>query len=79
MLYLSVAIRVGISGWRYAPWRRVFYPPDLSQAVQLMYAARVFPSLEINGSYYSLPRPETYALWHEQTPPGFVFALKSGR
>ena len=74
-----MAIRVGISGWRYAPWRGVFYPTGLPQAAELVYAGQVFPTLEINGSFYSLQRPETYALWYEQTPPGFVFALKGGR
>jgi uncharacterized protein YecE (DUF72 family) len=75
----DMAIRVGISGWRYAPWRGVFYPQGLRQSDELSYAGQVFPTLEINGSFYSLQRPETYALWHERTPPGFVFALKGGR
>ena len=76
---LGVAIRVGISGWRYAPWRGVFYPSGLAQAEELRYAGQIFPTLEINGSFYSLQRPETYALWREQTPPGFIFALKGSR
>jgi uncharacterized protein YecE (DUF72 family) len=79
MLHACVAIRVGISGWRYAPWRGVFYPSDLPQAAELAYAGQVFPTLEINGSFYSLQRPESYALWYQQTPPGFVFAVKGGR
>ena len=79
MLDARVTIRVGISGWRYAPWRGVFYPNDLPQRAELNYAGQVFPTLEINGSFYSLQRPESYALWYEQTPPGFVFALKGGR
>ncbi|HVN44755.1 MAG TPA: DUF72 domain-containing protein [Steroidobacteraceae bacterium] len=74
-----MAIRIGISGWRYAPWRGVFYPPGLPQAAELGYASRVFSTVEINGSFYSLQKPETYQLWHEQTPPGFIFALKGGR
>ncbi len=74
-----MAVRVGISGWRYAPWRGVFYPAGLPQHAELAYASRVFPTLEINGSFYSLQRPETYALWYEQTPPGFLFAVKGGR
>jgi uncharacterized protein YecE (DUF72 family) len=74
-----VAIRVGISGWRYAPWRGKFYPTALPAAAELRYASQVFSTLEINGSFYSLQRPETYALWYEQTPPDFIFALKGGR
>ncbi|MBV8973954.1 MAG: DUF72 domain-containing protein [Sinobacteraceae bacterium] len=79
MLHARVAIRVGISGWRYAPWRGVFYPSSLPQAAELRFAGGVFPTLEINGSFYSLQRPQSYALWYQQTPPGFVFALKGGR
>ena len=46
-----MAIRIGISGWRYAPWRGVFYPQALPQRQELEYAARLFPSIEINGSF----------------------------
>lgn len=72
-------IRIGISGWRYAPWRGPFYPPGLPQRAELEYAASHFPTIEINGSFYSLQRPESYAEWYAQTPPGFVFSLKGGR
>ena len=72
-------IRIGISGWRYAPWRGPFYPPDLPQRAELAYASRRFPTIEINGSFYSLQRPESYARWYEQTPDGFLFSLKGGR
>src|SRR5699024_4721074 len=50
-------VRVGISGWRYAPWRGVFYPPGLPQRQELEYAAARLASVEINGSFYSLQRP----------------------
>ncbi len=70
-------IRIGISGWRYEPWRGVFYPEDLPQRRELEYASRMLPTIEINGSFYSLQRPESYAEWHEATPPGFVFAVKA--
>jgi uncharacterized protein YecE (DUF72 family) len=72
-------IRIGVSGWRYAPWRGVFYPRDLPQRLELAYAARKFPTLEINGSFYSLQRPEYYREWHDATPADFVFALKGSR
>lgn len=72
-------IRIGISGWRYAPWRGVFYPPELRQAQELHYAAQALPTIEINGSFYSLMRPSDYAGFYEQTPPGFVFAVKAPR
>jgi uncharacterized protein YecE (DUF72 family) len=79
-LNVSMAdIRIGISGWRYAPWRGVFYPKGLPQKRELEYAASKLNSLELNGSFYSLQRPENYASWHEQTPADFVFAIKGPR
>ena len=75
----SGAIRIGISGWRYPPWRGVFYPPDLAQRRELEYASRRFATIEINGSFYSLQRPEHYARWRDETPEGFVFSVKGPR
>lgn len=72
-------VRIGISGWRYPPWRGVFYPEHLPQRDELDYAAGIFPSIEVNGSFYSLQRPAGYARWYQQTPAGFVFALKGPR
>jgi uncharacterized protein YecE (DUF72 family) len=72
-------VRVGISGWRYAPWRGNFYPEGLAQRRELEYASSRFNSLEINGTFYSLQRPESFAAWYQQTPKGFVFAIKGPR
>jgi uncharacterized protein YecE (DUF72 family) len=72
-------IRIGISGWRYGPWRGEFYPKGLRQADELSYASRALPTIEINGSFYALQRPESYQAWYEQTPPGFVFSHKGNR
>ncbi|WP_426171911.1 DUF72 domain-containing protein [Pseudoduganella sp. R-34] len=72
-------IRIGISGWRYTPWRGVFYPPDLTQARELEFASRAVRTIEINGSFYSLQRPESYQAWYDATPEGFVFAHKGNR
>lgn len=72
-------VYIGVSGWRYAPWRGHFYPEGLTQARELEYASRQFPSLELNGSFYSLQRPSSYATWARHTPPGFVFAIKGSR
>ena len=74
-----MAIRIGISGWRYAPWRGVFYPQALPQRQELEYAARLFPSIEINGSFYSLQSPASWQCWHDATPDHFVFAVKGPR
>jgi len=72
-------IRVGISGWLYPPWRGNFYPAGLPHRLELPYASRRFNALEVNGTFYSLKRPSVFRTWYEQTPVGFVFALKGGR
>ena len=71
--------RIGISGWTYAPWRGVFYPPKLPHRLELEYAAERLDSIEINGSFYSLQRPTSYRTWAERTPDEFVFSVKGGR
>lgn len=73
------AIHVGISGWRYAPWRGDFYPEGLAQKNELRFASRAISSIEINGSFYSLQTPERYANWYADTPQGFVFSVKAPR
>jgi len=72
-------IRIGISGWRYEPWRGTFYPKGLAQRRELEYASRRLSTIEINGSFYSLQTPDSYRMWREATPDGFVFAVKGGR
>lgn len=76
---MSSAIRIGVSGWRYPPWRGEFYPDGLRQADELTYASKKLPSVEINGSFYSLQMPSSYAAWYAATPAGFVFSVKGGR
>lgn len=75
----AARIRIGISGWRYTPWRGVFYPESLPQRLELAFASRLLPTIEINGSFYSLQRPEYYAQWYDETPPDFEFAVKGPR
>ena len=72
-------IRIGISGWRYEPWRGIFYPKGLAQRRELEFASRAVSSIEINGSFYSLQRPSSYRSWHDETPDDFVFAVKGSR
>lgn len=72
-------MRIGISGWRYAPWRGVFYPRGLPQRLELSHAASLLSSVELNGSFYALQRPTSYQQWAEATPPDFLFAVKGGR
>jgi len=75
----SGQIRVGISGWRYKPWRGVFYPEGLAQRRELEFASRKLTSIEINGTFYSLQRPESFALWADSTPGDFQFSVKGSR
>jgi uncharacterized protein YecE (DUF72 family) len=72
-------VRIGISGWNYAPWRGRFYPTKLAHHRELAYAASIFPSIEINGTFYSLQRPEDFAKWHDATPDNFIFSIKGSR
>jgi uncharacterized protein YecE (DUF72 family) len=72
-------IRIGMSGWTYAPWRGTFYPKKLPQARELHHASRMLNSIEINGTFYALQKPESFARWAEDTPDDFVFAVKAPR
>ena len=73
-------IRVGIGGWNFAEWRGgVFYPAGLPQAQELHYASRALTGLEVNATFYSTQKPATYARWRDETPEGFVFAVKAHR
>jgi uncharacterized protein YecE (DUF72 family) len=72
-------ILIGISGWRYEPWRGVFYPKSVPQHAELAFASRALPTIEINGSFYSLQHPESYAKWYDATPDDFVFSVKANR
>jgi uncharacterized protein YecE (DUF72 family) len=72
-------IRAGIGGWTFEPWRGVFYPKGLRQADELNYASRHLTAIEINGTYYSSFKPDSWAKWREATPPGFKFAVKASR
>ena len=70
---------VGIGGWTFAPWRGVFYPKGLTQAKELTHAASQLSSIEINGTYYSSFKPDTWQKWRDETPDGFVFSVKASR
>jgi uncharacterized protein YecE (DUF72 family) len=72
-------IRVGISGWTYKPWRGMFYPAALRQKDELAFAAGKFRTIEINGTFYGLQRPESFARWRDDTPEDFVFSVKAPR
>jgi uncharacterized protein YecE (DUF72 family) len=72
-------IRIGISGWNYGGWRGTFYPRGLRHADELSFASRQVDTIEINGTHYSLQHPDSFARWYDETPEGFVFAVKGSR
>jgi len=72
-------VRIGVSGWNYDDWRGEFYPQGLAKRRWLEYASRQFNSIEHNGAFYRLQKPESYRRWAKETPPGFRFALKGPR
>jgi uncharacterized protein YecE (DUF72 family) len=75
----SGAIRVGIGGWVYPPWRGSFYPAKLRQAEELAYASRQVTAIEINGTFYRTQNPASFRKWHDETPADFIFSLKGPR
>ena len=72
-------VHVGVGGWNYEPWRGTFFPPGLPHAQELHYASRKLTAVEVNGTFYSTFKPPTFARWHDDTPDGFVFAIKAHR
>jgi uncharacterized protein YecE (DUF72 family) len=72
-------IIAGVSGWSYKHWRGPFYPKGLRQRDELAYVASQLDSVELNGTFYSLQRPDSFRAWHAQTPDAFVFAIKGSR
>ena len=72
-------IRVGVGGWTFEPWRDNFYPAGWPHARELEYMSRKLTAIEINSTYYSSQKPQTYRKWRDDTPEGFVFSLKASR
>jgi uncharacterized protein YecE (DUF72 family) len=72
-------IRVGIGGWTFEPWRGTFYPEGLPHKRELEFASRALTSIEINGTYYSTFKPDSWRRWRDETPDDFVFAVKASR
>ncbi len=72
-------IFVGIGGWTFEPWRGVFYPKGLVQRRELEFASRALTSIEINGTYYSTFKPDSWIKWRDETPDDFVFSVKASR
>ena len=73
------AVRIGIGGWTYAPWRGVFYPDKYPQAKELEYAASKLGAIEINATFYGRQKPKSWETWEKTVPDGFQFAVKGSR
>ena len=72
-------INVGCSGWNYRHWRGLFYPGKLPVKDWFRFYAEQFDTVEINNSFYRLPKAETFDKWRDQAPPGFIYAVKANR
>jgi uncharacterized protein YecE (DUF72 family) len=72
-------LRIGCSGFNYPHWRGTFYPQGLPQRKWLQYYCTVFSTVELNVTFYRLPRPTTFDKWYQETPPEFVFSIKGSR
>lgn len=75
----SAQVRIGCSGWQYKHWREIFYPKGLPQSRWFAFYAEQFDTVEINSSFYHLPKPETFEKWRKQAPEGFCYGVKANR
>jgi uncharacterized protein YecE (DUF72 family) len=73
------AVHVGCSGWNYRDWRGTFYPARMPASRWLAHYAETFDTVEVNSTFYRLAKREVVARWVQQTPPDFVFTVKSSR
>ena len=76
---MADTVRVGVGGWTFDPWRETFYPKSVKKTAELHYASRQLTAIEINGTFYRLQSPSTFARWRDETPDGFVFSVKAHR
>ncbi len=76
---MTSKIHIGTSGWIYDHWREVFYPKDCPKAKWLDFYTRHYGTVELNASFYRLPKPQTFENWSERTPDNFLWAVKANR
>ena len=72
-------IRIGTSGWYYDHWKELFYPPGLPKNKWFEYYAQHFDTVEINNTFYHLPKEVSMQRWREQAPKNFLYAVKANR
>lgn len=78
-MYRGKAIHIGTSGWMYKHWMGAFYPEGTPSSKLLEFYAERFDTVEINNTFYNLPHEKTFMTWKEETPDGFLFAVKANR
>jgi uncharacterized protein YecE (DUF72 family) len=76
---MTPSVFIGTSGWQYADWRDAFYPADLPTTRWLGHYASMFSTVEVNNTFYRLPEAATFERWKQETPAGFVVAVKASR
>ena len=72
-------IRIGTSGWHYNHWSGLFYPPKLPKSKWFEHYAKDFDTVEINNTFYQLPKEQTFKNWHKQAPENFLYTVKANR
>ena len=75
----SFNIRIGTSGWHYNHWSGLFYPAKLPKNKWFEHYAKHFDTVEINNTFYQLPKQQTFENWHNQAPTNFLYAVKANR
>ena len=76
---MNSQIHIGTSGWNYKHWSEIFYPDNCPQSKWLEFYAKYFGTVELNASFYRLPKPQTFESWRERTPDNFLWAVKASR
>ena len=75
----GISIRIGTSGWTYKHWEEIFYPAGLPKSRWLEYYTRHFDTVELNASFYRLPKRETFGNWKARTPDDFLWSVKASK
>ena len=76
---MTKGIHIGTSGWNYEHWKGIFYPPDCPKSKWLEFYAQHYGTVELNASFYRLPKPQTFENWRARTPDNFLWAVKANK
>jgi uncharacterized protein YecE (DUF72 family) len=76
---MAKGIYIGTSGWNYEHWKEIFYPPDCPKSKWLEFYAQHYGTVELNASFYRLPKPQTFDNWRTRTPDNFLWTVKANK